>query len=98
LACFKSVAEKEPEDNINAWGYAYMAVIRAIEKDWSEAEKLCAQALKIEPDAYAIRAAYMEALKQNGNVFGAASQMALALKLKSEQDDYEQSLFNDEIK
>jgi tetratricopeptide (TPR) repeat protein len=98
LVRFEKVANKQPVDSINAWGYAYMAVIRGIEKDWKEAETLCSKALEIEPDAYAIRAAYMEAMRQNGNVLGAAGQMTLALRLKSEQEEYEKNLFGDVIK
>jgi tetratricopeptide (TPR) repeat protein len=94
---FQRVAEKEPHNNINAWGFAYMAVIKGIEKDWPAAVKFCEKALEIEPDAYAIRAAYMEALKQNGDLLGAAAQMTIALRLKSEQDAYEKELFGQEI-
>lgn len=89
---FKRVAEKKPVSVANAWGYAYMGVIKAIEKDWPAAQNFCELALAIEPDAYAIRAAYMEALKQNGNPLAAASQMSTALSLKSAQEAYEKEL------
>lgn len=93
---FKKVAEKKPVTTANAWGYAYMAVIKAIEKDWPAAQRLCEQALEIEPDAYAIRAAYMEALKQNGNPFAAAAQMSTALSMKAKQESYEKELLGNE--
>lgn len=93
---FRKVAEKKPLTTANAWGYAYMAVIKAIEKDWVAAQTLCEKALELEPDAYAIRAAYMEALKQNGNPLAAASQMSTALTLRSQQEAYERELLGNE--
>lgn len=89
---FKRVAEKKPLDGNNAWGYAYIAVIKGIADEWGEARDYCEKALEITPDAYALRAAYMEALKRNGNTVGAAAQMTTALSLKSEQDTYEKKL------
>lgn len=92
---FKKISKKEPQDNFNAWGYTYMAVIRAIEKNWSEALRLCEKAVKIEPEAYAIRAAYMEALRQNGKGLAATGQFSKAYQLKSAQEKYERKLFGD---
>ncbi|GBR76345.1 hypothetical protein NO2_0907 [Candidatus Termititenax persephonae] len=95
LANFYLVAVKKPEDYLNAWGYAYMATVKAIEQDWAEAKDLIERAVAIEPNAWAIRAAYMEALRQNGNYMAAAAQMSMALKLKSEQEAYEKKVFDE---
>ena len=93
---FRLVARKEPKDYYNAWGYTYMSVIKGIAKEWADAKKYSEKAIKILPDAYAIRAAYMETLRQNGNHLAATGQMASALKLKADQDKYEKELFGDE--
>ncbi|MDR1453875.1 MAG: hypothetical protein LBJ25_07895 [Candidatus Margulisbacteria bacterium] len=95
LANFYLVATKQPEDYLNAWGYAYMATVKAIEQDWAEAKNLIEDAMAIEPNAWAIHAAYMEALRQNGNLIAAAGQLTKALKLKSEQENYEKKVFNE---
>ncbi|GBR72957.1 hypothetical protein NO1_0413 [Candidatus Termititenax aidoneus] len=95
LANFYLVATKQPEDYLNAWGYAYMATVKAIEKDWPEAKNLIETAVSIEPNAWAIRAAYMEALRQNGNLLAAAGQLTQALKLKAEQESYEKQAFHE---
>lgn len=92
---FKKISKKEPRDSFNAWGYTYMAVIKAIEKDWPEALRYCEKAVKIEPEAYAIRAAYMEALRQNGKGLAATGQLSKAYQLKSAQEKYERKLFGD---
>jgi tetratricopeptide (TPR) repeat protein len=95
LANFYAVASKTPDDYLNAWGYAYMAVVQALAKEWQEAKRLCELALKIEPNAYAIHAAYMETLRQTGNLPGAARELAKALSLKSEQEAYDKKVFNE---
>lgn len=93
---FRKISKKEPQDSFNAWGYTYMAVIKAIEKDWPEALKLCEKAVKREPESYAIRAAYMEALRQNGKGFTATAQLSKAYQLKSAQEKYERKIFGKE--
>ena len=95
MANFYLVATKQPKDYVNAWGYAYMATVKAIEKDWKEARKLIEDAIAIEPNAWAIRAAYMEALRQNGNYIAATGQLTVALRLKSEQEAYDKKVFNE---
>jgi tetratricopeptide (TPR) repeat protein len=95
LAHFQTVADKIPQDNFNTWGYAYMAVVEAIEHNWPKAKELCEKALEITPNSYAIRAAYTEALRQNGDFFGALSQMTTAYRLRSEQEAYEKELFGE---
>ena len=95
LVNFNAVATKTPKDYLNAWGYAYMATVQGIAKQWPEAKRLCEEALKIEPNAYAIRAAYMEALRQTGNLLGATSQLSRAMSLKSEQEAYEKRIFRE---
>lgn len=97
LTHLELVAEKEPVNEINAWGYTYMSVVEGISEDWETAEEYCKKALKIEPDAYAIRAAYMEVLKKLGRKVAATGQLAMALKLKVEQDRYEKKLFGDDF-
>lgn len=95
LANFYDVARKTPKDYRNAWGYAYMAAVHGVAKEWQDAKALCEMALEIEGDAYAIRAAYMEALRQNGNLLAATGQLSKALALRSEQENYEKELFNE---
>ncbi|MDR2431498.1 MAG: hypothetical protein LBD99_04520 [Candidatus Margulisbacteria bacterium] len=95
LANFYAVATKTPPDYLNAWGYAYMAAVQGIAQNWAEAKRLCELALDIEPNAYAIRAAYMEALRQTGNLLKAAGELSRALGLKSEQEAYEKKIFNE---
>jgi len=89
------VSKKEPVDVINAWAYGYMAVVRGNQNRWTDALKLSKKAIEIEPDGYALRAAYMEALSQNRQTAQASIQLAIALKLKVQQENYEANLFNE---
>jgi len=89
-----AVAIKEPQDSYNAWGYAYQAAIMGMEDDWTRARKYCERALAIESDAYAIRAAYMEILKQSGDYLGFLKEFTTTIGLRSQQQAYEKELFN----
>jgi len=89
---FNKVAEKHPQDSMNAWGYAYRAVLHGVDNEWKDAKKLCESALEVAPDAYALHAAYMEALRQTGNFFGAVNEMRIAYAKKDEQEAYERKI------
>lgn len=93
LIYLQKTADKKPVNYINAMALTYQAVIKSKVKAWPEALSLCEKALTIAPDAYSIRAAYMEALRQNGNLIAATGQMSAALKLKTEQEKYEKEIF-----
>ncbi len=95
---FQRVANKEPKDSMNAWGYSYQAVLYAMDKDWQKAKDYCEKALAIEPDAYGIRAAYMEAVRQTGSYLIAMSEMRKAFALRDKQQKYEKKLFGSEVK
>jgi len=90
---FEKVASKKPVNSMNAWGYAYQAVLNAVNEDWQISKQLCEAAIEIEPDAYALRAAYMEALRQTGNYFGALNEMRIAYAKKDQQEAYEKKIF-----
>jgi hypothetical protein len=90
---FDKVARKKPVTSMNAWGYAYQAVLNAVNEDWKISKMFCEKALDIEPDAYALRAAYMEALRQTGNYFGAINEMRIAYAKKDQQEEYERKIF-----
>lgn len=93
IISFQKVIEKRPLNDITALAYAYQAVIKSKIHSWDEAKNLCEKALALSPDAYAIRAAYAETLRQTGNMLGATGQLSTAYKLKEAQATYEKETF-----
>lgn len=95
LLCLQKVSNKKPINSINAMAYAYQAFMKSKIKSWTEAKELCEKGLDIAPNAYAIRAAYADTLRQTGNIFAATGQLSQAYKLKSAQENYEKELLGD---
>ena len=93
LRVLAEVADERPVGQLNAWALGYMAVIKGEQKKWQEGERLVRQALQIEPDAYALRAALAAALKEQGKLWAATKEFFRALRNRSEFDEYEKTLF-----
>jgi tetratricopeptide (TPR) repeat protein len=96
LAVLSEVASRETTDQFTAWALGYMAVIKGEQKKWSDGEALVRQALEIEPDAYALHAALAIALKEQGNIFGAMGELAVALQKRGDFEKYEAQLFSNQ--
>ena len=93
LRVLAEVADERPVGQLNAWALGYMAVIKGEQKKWQEGERLVRQALQIEPDAYALRAALAAALKEQGKLWAATKEFLRALRNRSEFEEYEKTLF-----
>jgi tetratricopeptide (TPR) repeat protein len=90
---FEKVANQQPVGPLTAWALAYMAVIKSDGNQWEDSEKLVRQALKIEPDAYALHAALAAALRGQGRYVAATGAFFTALNKRTEFENYEREHF-----